>query len=127
MPPSSLREVTVLLIEDDPAARDCYREALIASRYDVITAADGYTALQLIDQLKPDVVVLDVELPRESGWDLYRVARRRWSMPRLPIILLTEEPGGDDVPPVVLAACLQKPVDPTALVAEVVRALQQTR
>src|SRR4051812_7750293 len=51
---------TVLIVEDDSDLRRLYRQALIASRYDVKVAADGLSALRIVDRDCPDVIVLDL-------------------------------------------------------------------
>jgi twitching motility two-component system response regulator PilH len=118
---SSVRSATVLVVEDDPQVREMYQMAL-TSRYQVVLAGDGLTALTIIDRELPDVIVLDLGLPRVSGWDVYRDLRARAETQRLPVIVVT---GRDarDIRKDEVAAFLHKPVDPYALVAAVDQAL----
>ncbi len=112
----------MLIVEDDRQLRDLYKDALAGSRYRVSAVADGLSALSAIDRDAPDVVILDLGLPRVSGWDVYRDLRSRAATRTLPIIIAT---GNDlrDIEPRDIAAVLQKPIDLAELVAAVERAL----
>lgn len=116
------RGARILVVEDDPHLRELYRRALVASRYKVSVAADGLTALTLIETELPDVVVLDLGLPRISGWDVYRDLRARQETKTLPIIIATGQ-GLRDIPLDDLACVLEKPVESVRLVTAVDSAL----
>lgn len=118
---TSVGIATVLVVEDDPSLRDLYRQTLLASGYRVMVAGDGLTALALLEEQKPDVVILDLALPRVSGWDVYRDLRSRSYFAKVPIVVVT---GNDlrDIPLEDVAGFLQKPIDPQRLVGAVDRA-----
>lgn len=117
---------TVLVVEDDPATRELYRAALVAARYEVVIATDGLSALTLIDRQLPDVIVLDLGLPRVTGWDVYRDLRARPETEALPVIIATgSEPR--DIREEDVAAFLRKPVDPDALASAVDQAVRSIR
>jgi len=117
---------TVLVVEDDPAIRELYRAALVAARYEVVIATDGLSALTLIDRQLPDVIVLDLGLPRVTGWDVYRDLRARPETEALPVIIATgSEPR--DIREEDVAAFLRKPVDPDALASAVDQAVRSIR
>jgi DNA-binding response OmpR family regulator len=66
----------VLLVDDDPAWRNLYRMAL-EGQFDLFEATDGYQALSVLGAVRPDVIILDVRMPRMDGMDfLQRLARR---------------------------------------------------
>ncbi len=115
---------TVLVVEDDPHLREAYRSFLTASRYRVLVASDGLAALTTIDHEQPQVVVLDLGLPRVSGWDVYRDLRSRPETQRLAIIIVS---GNDlrDIPPRDVSAFMRKPVAPEQLASAVDRALHR--
>jgi DNA-binding response OmpR family regulator len=115
-----------LVVEDDPQLRELYRRTLMASRYKVSLAADGLTALTSIETELPDVVVLDLGLPRISGWDVYRDLRARQETRTLPIILATGQELRD-IPLADLACVLDKPIEPVRLLAAVDSALCEGR
>lgn len=77
----------VLVVEDDPAILRGVADNLRYESYDVLTAADGETGYRLLKEGKPDIVVLDLMLPRLSGYELCQRARREGVT--VPIIILT--------------------------------------
>lgn len=76
----------VLLVEDDLKYRRLIEDALKLDGYSVITAGDGLTALQVIIDAAPDLVLLDVLLPGIDGFEVCRRIRR---LSNLPVILIT--------------------------------------
>ncbi len=109
----------VLVVDDDPTVREVVVSYLRAERYEVAEVADGETALAMVAQNKPDLVVLDVMLP---GVDGLEVCRRVRATTDIPVILLTAlgaeadrvvglELGADDY--------LTKPFSPRELVLRV--------
>ena len=113
---------TVLVVEDDPLLRELYRQVLVAARYRPVMVVDGIDALLQIEAGTPDVVVLDLGLPRVSGWDVYRELRARVDTRRLPIIVVTGNTLRD-IDPSDLAAFLTKPFKPEKLAEAVDKAL----
>ncbi|MDP8923930.1 MAG: response regulator transcription factor [Chloroflexota bacterium] len=77
----------VLVVDDDPEIRDSLRRGLSVEGYAVSLAADGAEALELARERTPDLVVLDVMLPKLDGLEVCR--RLRMAEGSLPIILLT--------------------------------------
>jgi DNA-binding response OmpR family regulator len=76
----------VLVVEDEPTLLETLEYNLNRQGYDVKTAADGYTALDVARSEKPDLIVLDVMLPGMDGLDICRILRQEMSVP---IIMLT--------------------------------------
>ena len=77
----------ILIVEDDPAILRGLSDNLAYEKYDVITATDGDTAKRLIERERLDLIVLDLMLPRVSGYEVCRHARAGGV--RTPIIMLT--------------------------------------
>ena len=77
----------VLVVDDDRAVRESLDRALRVNGYDVITAPDGLTAINLVQRQRPDVVVLDINLPDVDGLGVTR--RLRADGDRTPVLLLT--------------------------------------
>ena len=77
----------VLVIEDEPAILRGLADNLRFESYDVLTASDGETGFELLRSKQPDVVILDLMLPRMSGYDVCRKARA--SGITTPILMLT--------------------------------------
>jgi len=68
--------LAVLVIEDDTDTRHIYAEYLRSKRLTVFTAVDGRMGLNKIDELRPDVVVLDLMMPRVDGFGVIEYLRR---------------------------------------------------
>jgi two-component system response regulator AtoC len=77
----------VLVIDDDPGVRD-YLEALVSRQgYDVLAAAGGEEALRLLDDVRPDLITLDVVLPGMDGLETLKQLKQR--LPDVPVIMLS--------------------------------------
>jgi len=84
----------ILAVDDDPKFLGAIQETLGAS-YDVATAIDGTTAMRLMSQSEPDLVLLDFCLPQMSGLELLKIFKRRF--PNVPVIMLTAEKDADTI------------------------------
>jgi DNA-binding response OmpR family regulator len=81
----------VLLVDDDDGLRDLYEEALADEGYEVLTAKNGKEALQKLERKKPDLIVLDIVMPKMDGMEaLGRIIGKDKT---IPIILHTSHPG----------------------------------
>jgi DNA-binding response OmpR family regulator len=78
---------TILVIEDDAAILRGLRDNLSAESHEVLTAADGEAGLRLIREARPDLVVLDLMLPKLSGYEICRTVRAEGDP--VPILMLT--------------------------------------
>ncbi|MBI4319898.1 MAG: response regulator transcription factor [Chloroflexi bacterium] len=83
----------ILVVDDDPRAADLARICLEREGYEVLTAYDGHTGLELARTAAPDLAVLDLMLPGISGLDICRLLREESQMP---IIMLTARSTEDD-------------------------------
>jgi diguanylate cyclase (GGDEF)-like protein len=92
--PEPARRPTVLIVDDDHVMRMLARETLAAQAFDVREAADGEQALDLLVALPPDLILLDVDMPGMSGFDVCRYVRERWDATEMPVIMVT---GMDDL------------------------------
>jgi two-component system, cell cycle response regulator DivK len=119
----------ILIVDDYPDALDIWAIFLRSLGYRVTTAADGATAIALAERLLPDLVVLDLELPRVSGFDVARRLRANPETSDIPLIAATgyshlrqldraREVGFDQI--------VIKPCDPDFLVEEIERLLHAT-
>jgi CheY-like chemotaxis protein len=85
----------ILVVEDDVTTRDLYRVALRAAGYTVAAVEDGADALRFVEQQLPDVVILDLDLPRVDGRDVRRELRVRAETQDIPILIATGASPGD--------------------------------
>ncbi len=117
----------ILVVDDEPHIVDVVSAYLAREGHDVLTAADGETALALARETKPDLLVLDVMLPRRSGFDVLRELRAAGN--GAAVVMLTArddvidrvaglEIGADDY--------VTKPFEPRELVARVGAVLRRT-
>lgn len=83
------RRPLIAVIEDDPAISLMYRLQLEQAEYDVAVAGDGVSGLALIRSRRPDLVVLDLRLPRMEGLDLLRELRSEGGFDALPVIVVS--------------------------------------
>ena len=81
--------VKVLLVEDDINLRDIYSARLLAEQYQVITASDGEEALATAVRERPDLIVLDVMMPKISGFDVLDILRSTPETKDTKIIMMT--------------------------------------
>ncbi|HEX3246348.1 MAG TPA: response regulator [Chloroflexota bacterium] len=118
-----MRETPLILVADDnPMNVDILRARLSAQRYEIVTAADGESALELARESKPDLLLLDVMMPKMDGLEVCRQIKAAADMPFTPIILVTAKSDSRDVIAGLDAGAdeyLPKPVDQGALVARV--------
>ncbi len=112
----------ILIVEDNPASLEIMQVRLEASDYRVITATDGEAGLAKAQSSLPDLILLDVMMPKMDGLEVCRRLKNNDSLPFMPIIMVTAktdtkdviaglEAGGDEY--------LTKPVDHGSLVARV--------
>src|SRR5947207_3037049 len=85
--PNVLKKTRILIVEDEPAMVEGLRDNFEYEGYDVISAGDGVAGLDRAVADDPDLVVLDVMMPRMSGLDVCKQLKAR--RPSLPIIMLT--------------------------------------
>jgi signal transduction histidine kinase/DNA-binding response OmpR family regulator len=85
----SRRACTVLVIDDDPNARDLISRLLLWEGLQVESAANGEEGLQRAITLHPDIIILDVLMPGMDGWAVLAALRARPDMADVPIIMVT--------------------------------------
>jgi CheY-like chemotaxis protein len=82
---------TVLICEDEPALRELIRVSL-QGPYEFAEADDGEESLAIARRLRPDLVILDVMMPRRSGIEVLTELRRDEALASTPVIVLTAQP-----------------------------------
>ena len=111
----------VLVVENDPALRELFREALSGAGLEPVTVEDGLSALRCVEAAKPRAIVLDVDLPQRGGLDVQQELKGRVDSKHIPILLVgggrTSRMSDSDV-------CLPKPVSGSDLIAAVQRCLR---
>jgi DNA-binding response OmpR family regulator len=87
----------VLLVEDDVALRDIYSARFMAEGYEVVTASDGEMALTQAVKENPELIVLDVMMPKISGFDVLDILRATPETKNTKVIMMTALSQAADV------------------------------
>ena len=112
----------ILIVDDNPANVEILQMRLAANHYEIITAADGEEGLAMARDTQPDLILLDIMMPKMDGIEVCRHIRADTSLPFIPIIMVTAKADSKDVVAGLEAGgdeYLTKPVDHAALVARV--------
>ena len=118
---------TVLICDDEPALRELIRVSLDGD-YSFAEADDGDESIDAVRRLRPDVVILDVMMPRRNGLEVLSELRSDEELADIPVIVLTAQPatredalrGGADI-------VLDKPFEPDVITAAVEEVLAARR
>jgi two-component system alkaline phosphatase synthesis response regulator PhoP len=87
-----MTKANVLVVDDDPDIRVMLSTVLEAEGYSVSTAKDGVECLERIHERKPDLLILDLLMPRKDGFSVVRELRSNQEYCGLPILILTAVP-----------------------------------
>lgn len=79
----------ILIVEDDKSLREMYQLRLSINGYDVLEARDGEEGLDLAIKEKPDLIMLDIMMPKMSGMDVLDIIKSTPETKDIPVILLT--------------------------------------
>ena len=123
-----MKQATVLYVEDNEYNRKIVRQLLSRTTYRLVEAVDGEAALAMIRQETPDLVLMDVQLPKMSGFDVTRALRAEAATATVPIIMVTSFAlSGDDQRAMAAGASayLAKPYSPRDLMALIHRFLPE--
>ncbi|MDP9069742.1 MAG: response regulator [Actinomycetota bacterium] len=115
-------EATVLVVDDDPVIQGLLRVNFEMEGYDVIIASDGVEGVELARSEHPDIVILDVMMPRMDGLEVARVLKGDPSTSPIPIMLLSAKAQEADLragDATGADAYVTKPFDPLDLLQRV--------
>ena len=86
---ASTRRATVLVVDDTPETLSFLTDTLDQAGFTVLIATDGDGALQLVDQITPDLVLMDAMMPGIDGFEACRRLKREKLLSHLPVIFMT--------------------------------------
>ena len=86
----------ILVADDSPVIRAAVTSLLQEAGYEVVTAEDGIEAIQQFYAMPPDLVLLDIKMPRMSGYVACRLIKEDWSVAHIPILILTALDSAED-------------------------------
>lgn len=126
----------ILIADDEPDCIEFVREALVDTPYEVLAAADGEEALKVAREAKPQLIILDVQMPKRSGFEVFAELRGDEELASVPVIMLTaiaERTGvkvsGRDMGQYMGSepeAYIDKPIEPIVLKQTINRLLKQS-
>ncbi len=122
-----MNEPVVLVVDDSPTVRKIVQLTLQRERIRVVTAGDGLSALAAVSDEEPDLILLDIMLPRMDGYNICQVIRKNMAYRDMPIIMLSGKDGLFDKMRGKLAGSTEyitKPFDSAELVQIVKRYLE---
>ena len=108
--PPAPPEKIILVVDDDASVREMISRVLVEEGYRVLSAANGRDALSLVVERTIHLVLLDLNLPGQGGWDIFEVLKN--NNPALPVIIITARPNQlFTALGVGVGALLEKPLD----------------
>ncbi len=119
----------ILIADDKQSNRELLRAILERANYAVVEAVDGDEALLLVSTAGPDLVILDIHMPKRDGFGVIKELRKDPALQTLPIMALTASASLDEQDRIMgsgFDACLVKPIGPAKLRDAVASLLQQS-
>ena len=116
------RRSKILVIEDNEKNRYLTTFILEKHGYQVFQAEDGQAGIALAHQIKPDLILLDIQLPVMDGYAVARELRQNGELRDVPIVAVTSYAMVGDREQVLAAGCvgyIEKPINPATFVAEI--------
>jgi DNA-binding response OmpR family regulator len=125
-----VRPTRVLVVDDDASLRETVRDRLVYQGWDIRTASDGREALGFVRQTIPDVMLLDIYMPRMDGLTTLECLRRDPNLSGLPVMVVTSSSRVSDITRA--AACnvadyVTKPFSVAELATRIQRVLRQMK
>ena len=115
---------TILYVEDNPDNRTLVRRILLSEDYALIEATNAYDAIEVLKSTRPDLILMDINMPDMDGYTLTSKIKSMPGFERVPILALTANVMRGDKEKTLEAGCdgyIQKPLDIDQLVREVER------
>jgi two-component system, OmpR family, response regulator len=118
----------VLIAEDNPDIQRIFHKAFQHAGFDVVIAADGIEAIQFMDKTLPDLLVLDINMPRASGIDVLDRLRKQNNLDKIHVIVVTGNTvAASSIDDTSVDLILVKPVSPLELVVLAERFISMIR
>ncbi len=121
---------TILVVDDEADVRNFLMAALIEAGFNVVTAEDGFEAMEAVEKYGPDLISLDLVMPRKSGVKFYRDLSKNKKWSKIPIIIVTgharDDLGKADLKELTMSGpgiYLEKPVKPHNYIAAIKKTL----
>lgn len=79
----------ILLVDDDLTLREMYQERLKAEGFDIVQASNGDEAIKKANEVKPNIILLDIMMPKINGFDVLKDLKANPELKDIPVIVLT--------------------------------------
>jgi two-component system, cell cycle response regulator DivK len=125
---SSENKGTILYVEDNPDNRLLVKRVLLAEDYSLLEAIDGKDALDVLKTARPDLILMDINMPDMDGYTLTAKIKSMPGFDRIPILALTANVMRGDKEKTLEAGCdgyIQKPLDIDQLTREIEKFLSR--
>lgn len=83
------KDARILIVDDDMTLRELYEERMKQEGYVILSASDGEEAIEKAVKEKPDLILLDIMMPKINGIDVMKMLREKEETSKIPIIVLT--------------------------------------
>ena len=125
----------ILIVDDDPDVREAVKIILETQPYELIFASNGEECLEQVKKDTPDLIILDLLMPKKDGFEVIKELREHPSYPRIPILVLTavkKEAAGrryelETALRMDVDDYIEKPIQPDDLIDRVKRILTRAR
>jgi len=125
----------ILIVDDDPDVREAVKIVLETQPYELTFASNGEECLEQVKKSRPDLIILDLLMPKKDGFEVIKELRGYQSYPRIPILVLTvvkKEAAGrryelETALRMDVDDYIEKPIQPDDLVDRVKRILARAR
>ncbi|MBA7647062.1 Alkaline phosphatase synthesis transcriptional regulatory protein PhoP [subsurface metagenome] len=125
----------ILIVDDDPDVREAVKIILETQPYELIFASNGEECLEQVKKNTPDLIILDLLMPKKDGFEVIKELRGHPSYPRIPILVLTavkKEAAGrryelETALRMDVDDYIEKPIQPDDLIDRVKRILTRAR
>jgi DNA-binding response OmpR family regulator len=91
------KKIKVLIIEDDSYISDMYKIKLESDNFEVVIAEDGVIGLKQLEKYRPDVILLDVVMPKVDGFSVLKTIKNNSEIKNIPVVMLTNLGQKDNV------------------------------
>lgn len=112
-----MADETILIVEDSPLNRKLVEAVLRPHGYRLLIAVDGEEAIEMATRERPDLILMDIQLPKVSGYDATKILRSQPETAHIPIVALTAHAMADERERAMAAGCdgyITKPIDTRA-------------
>ncbi|MFA5021659.1 MAG: response regulator [Patescibacteria group bacterium] len=94
---TATKKIIILIVEDDEVLLRALYLAFHKSDYTIATASDGDTALKMAERIKPDIILLDLLLPKMNGFDFLKYIKANPALKSIPVIVLSNLGDSDNI------------------------------